>query len=64
MALIRISGSCQGTNCPTIYRDDDGSYVIQGDTVAASTDLPLPAGEGAVRIPAALVDELVRAASR
>jgi hypothetical protein len=61
MALIRLAGSCQGTNCPTVYRDDDGSYVVQGYTAEQSTELTLPVGESAVRVPAALVDELVRA---
>ena len=64
MALIRLAGNCQGTNCPTIYRDDDGSYVVQGYTVTDTSELSLPPGEGAVRIPAALVDELRRAVSR
>lgn len=64
MALTRLAGSCQGTNCPTVYRDDDGSYVIQGYTVDSGPELELPAGESAVRVPAALVDELLRAAGR
>lgn len=37
MHLTKIAGSgCQGsTFCPTIYRTDDGSYVVQGTTVTA-----------------------------
>lgn len=62
MELTRIAGSgCQGSTCPTIYRTDDGSYVVQGSTVKAAEGLTLPAHESAVRIPASVVDELVRA---
>jgi hypothetical protein len=64
MAFTRLAGSCQGTNCPTIYRDDDGSYVVQGYSLEDAAELTLPAGESAVRVPATLVDELVRAVAR
>jgi hypothetical protein len=64
MALTRVAGSCQGTNCPTVYRDDDGSYVVQGYTVTEAAGLTLPSGESAVRIPAGLLDELRLANTR
>lgn len=65
MPLTRLAGAgCTGTSCPTIYRDDDGSFVVQGYTVEASDQLVLPTGESAVRVPAAVVDELVRAVAR
>jgi hypothetical protein len=64
MPLTRLTGSCQGTNCPTVYRDDDGSYVVQGYTFESGAELELPAGENAVRVPGALVDELLRAVAR
>jgi hypothetical protein len=65
MQLTKIAGTgCQGTTCPTIYRTDRGSFVVQGIIVATAEGLTLPAGESAVEVPATLVDELVHALGR
>ena len=62
MRLTRMAGSgCQGTSCPTIYRTDRGTIVVQGYVVTDAEDMAVPAGEGIVEIPASLLDELVRA---
>lgn len=52
---------CSGGNCPAIYEDDRGNYLVQGATVPAElVDLTLSAGEALVEIPRGLVAELVR----
>lgn len=41
--------------CPTVYVDDDGTLVVQGDLLSAATESQLEnvlPGEGAVRIKA------------
>lgn len=61
LTVVAATG-CQGSTCPTIYRDEeDGSFVVQGYVLEACDDLKLPAGEEAVRIPASLVETLTRA---
>jgi len=49
--------ACVNANCPTVFRDSDGSLVIQGYVVPAQADVPT--GEARVRIPQEL---LLRAA--
>lgn len=52
LGLPRLAGACKTGNCPTIYGMDGGDVLVQGDLA----DLfDVPAGEGTVRIPAALL---------
>jgi hypothetical protein len=61
--LTFVTKLCGGGSCPTVYRTDRGTYVVQGYTVAAETaGLDLPAGEQLVEIPAELLAEAVKAA--
>lgn len=55
-----------GRTCPTFYATDRGSYVVQGDLLSPDdmAQLRIPPGEGAVEIPAALVEVIRRAESR
>jgi hypothetical protein len=50
----QLSGPCPGDNCPKLF-DDGDSYVVQGEIVTA---LAVPDGEGAVRVPKAILDVL------
>jgi len=61
--LTLITTICGGGTCPTVYRTDRNTFVVQGYTVTAeAAGLDLPAGEQLVEIPAELF-EAVRASS-
>ena len=62
--LTFVTKLCGAGSCPTVYRTDRGTYVIQGYTLTAeATGLDLPAGEQLVEIPAELLAEAVKAAN-
>jgi len=50
---------CGGGTCPTIYKTDRGTFVVQGNLINPSeAGISVPAHEGVVEIPLALVREL------
>ncbi|GAB7182759.1 hypothetical protein ATKI12_2590 [Kitasatospora sp. Ki12] len=59
MKLTRLAGECEKGTCPAVYAvDGTEDLIIQGYVVAdpaALATIGLPAGETAVRIPAALI---------
>ena len=62
--LYRLTGpagpgtaSCGNNDCPNVYQTDRGTFVVQGDVFAEMT---VPAGEGMVEIPEAVLKEAVR----
>ncbi|MHB8274166.1 MAG: hypothetical protein ACYDC9_05290 [Dermatophilaceae bacterium] len=55
--LVRSDG-CDGRNCPTIYRKDEGSFVIQGYGADHLFSSELPEGEHAVEVSVELVRKL------
>ena len=60
--LTLIKEICGGGSCPTVYRTDRDTYVVQGYIVTAeAAGLDLPAGEQLVEIPAELLSEAVKA---
>lgn len=62
MKLETVIGSgCHGGSCPTVYKTDRGSFVVQGNLVnsAEVADIQVPASEGLVEIPESLVAALV-----
>ena len=62
--LTFVTKLCGAGSCPTVYRTERDTFVIQGYTVTAeAAGLELPAGEQLVEIPAGLLAEAVRAAS-
>ncbi|MGK5684747.1 hypothetical protein [Actinoplanes sp. URMC 104] len=62
--LTFVTKLCGGGGCPTVYRTDRNTYVVQGYTVTAeATGLDIPAGEQLVEIPADLLAEAVKAGS-
>ena len=61
-SLTLVTKLCGGGSCPTVYRTDRDTYVIQGYVVAAETaGVDLPAGEQLVEIPAELLAEAIKA---
>ncbi|GAA3551078.1 hypothetical protein GCM10022419_034210 [Nonomuraea rosea] len=64
--LERIAGTCQdGDICPTIYRTDRGTIVVQGNELSAGSLrlITLPGGETVAEIPESLLLEAARALS-
>jgi hypothetical protein len=57
---ISTRGWCSDSDCPTVYRTDRGSFVIQGNTLSAGDieSVKLGAGEGAVEIPEQLLADV------
>ena len=61
-ALTLVTTLCGGGSCPTVYRTDRNTLVVQGYTVTAeSAGVDLPAGEQLVEIPAELLAAAIRA---
>lgn len=62
MRLTRIRGACgDDETCPTLYRTDRGTAVVQGYRVLdpeALAALGLPANETAVEVPLSLLLDL------
>lgn len=60
--LISVSGAdkCWGGDCPTIYRTERDTLVVQGYRLTEPHNIDLPEGEDMVEIPSALIEELVR----
>lgn len=64
MRLERVRGTCNdGKVCPTLYRTDRGTVLVQGWKITDAEALgqlgALPEGESVVEIPAALVAEVL-----
>ncbi|MEV0897101.1 hypothetical protein [Actinoplanes sp. NPDC049802] len=60
--LTLLTTLCGGGSCPTVYRTDRGTLIVQGYTVpAGSVNLDLPAGEQLVEIPAELLSAALQA---
>jgi hypothetical protein len=57
MHLEPFKFTCFDGTCPTIYKTDRGTFVVQGYTVADAAVTP-PEGEALVEIPAELLREL------
>ena len=61
--LTLVTTLCGGGTCPTVYRTDRNTLVIQGYTVTADrAGLDLPAGEQLVEIPVELLAAAAQAA--
>jgi hypothetical protein len=56
MALEAIASSCTTGTCPTVYRSDRGTVVVQGYAISAETaGVDVPDGELLVEIPVELL---------
>lgn len=61
LSLQVIAGRCSSGACPTIYRTDSGTLVVQGRIVPGErTGFDVPDGETLVEIPAELLAEALR----
>lgn len=59
VALRLIATLCGTGSCPTIYRTDRGTLVVQGPVISAeAAGIELPAGETLIEIPEALLDAI------
>ena len=59
--LKLVATLCGSNTCPTVYRSDRGTLVIQGYSVSAThAGVDLPEGEMLVEIPADLLAEAAR----
>ena len=65
--LVEVSGDgeCKNGNCPTVYRTDRGTLVVQGYAVDSNEaeGLTIPAGESLVEIPLDVLQDAARALS-
>jgi hypothetical protein len=60
--LTLVTSLCGVGSCPTIYRTDRDTLVVQGYTVTAdSVNIDLPAGEQLVEIPMELIAAAMKA---
>jgi hypothetical protein len=64
LSLQMIAGRCSSGACPTIYRTESGTVVVQGRIVRRErTGVEVPDGETLVEIPAELLAEALRSLS-
>lgn len=62
--LTIVTSLCGSGTCPTVYRTDRDTYVVQGYTVTAEdAGLDLPPGEQLVEIPAEIFAQAMKATS-
>ena len=58
MEVIAHGPTCSGKSCPTIYRKDADTIVVQGYEADDLFSTPLPGGERAVSIPVSLLRDM------
>jgi hypothetical protein len=64
LTFIRKTAQSQVNNCPSLYRTDRGTFVVQGWRVSdpeALAQLDIPSHETAVEVPADVLAEIVKA---
>ncbi|MGV9303642.1 MULTISPECIES: hypothetical protein [unclassified Nonomuraea] len=62
MRLTKVGGTegCDDGTCPTVFRSDRGTYVIQGARVLDDHGLAIPDHETIVEIPEELLRKVAR----
>jgi hypothetical protein len=64
VTLEMVAGRCGGGECPTVYKTDRGTLVVQGYTFPpAQAGMAIPLGEQMVEIPAELIADYLSAMS-
>lgn len=58
LEVLAASAGCSGKSCPTIYRKDEDTLIVQGYSSDNLFSTDLPDGESAVAIPIALLRDL------
>jgi len=62
--LELLTSYCESSSCPTIYRTDRGTLVVQGYVLSAQrAGVEVPEGESLVEIPAELLAAAAQAVS-
>ncbi|ARF77308.1 hypothetical protein RM717_25895 [Streptomyces griseus] len=56
MKVTMLATTCEKKNCPTVYKTDRGTILVQGET-PADHGLTIPAHETLVEIPMELIRE-------
>ncbi|WP_330452799.1 MULTISPECIES: hypothetical protein [unclassified Streptomyces] len=56
MKVTMLATTCDKKDCPTIYKTDRGTILVQGET-PADHGLAIPADENLVEIPMSLIRE-------
>ncbi|QHC25957.1 hypothetical protein GR130_35805 [Streptomyces sp. GS7] len=59
MEVTMLATSCDKKDCPTIYKTDRGTLLVQGET-PADHGLRIPAHETLVEIPLELIQKAIR----
>lgn len=62
LGLELVTTLCGSGTCPTVYKTNRGTLVVQGYVVQPQAGVDLPAGELMVEIPAELLTAAVQAA--
>ncbi|MFC6017088.1 hypothetical protein ACFP2T_12845 [Plantactinospora solaniradicis] len=63
LTFVRKTAQSQVNNCPSLYRTDRGTFVVQGWRVSdpeALAQLDIPAHETAVEVPADVLAEIAK----
>ena len=64
LTLQLIASACGSASCPTVYRSDRGTLVVQGYPITAEqAGVDLPPGEMLVEIPIDLLTSAARSVS-
>lgn len=64
LTFVRKTAQSQINNCPSLYRTDRGTFVVQGWRVSdpeALSQLDIPPHETAVEVPADVLAEVAKA---
>lgn len=63
LVKVGVDSDCKNGNCPSVYRTDRGTIVVQGYTVDSelAEGLTIPPGESLVEIPLDVLKDAVRA---
>jgi hypothetical protein len=64
LTFIRKTALSQLSNCPSLYRTDRGTFLVQGWKVSdpeALSQLDIPAHETVVEVPADVLVEIAKA---
>ncbi|CAD5957903.1 hypothetical protein ACWGH7_14980 [Streptomyces cyaneofuscatus] len=56
MKMTVLATTCEKKNCPTVYKTDRGTIIVQGET-PTDHGLTIPAHETLVEIPMELIRE-------
>ncbi|MBW1601899.1 hypothetical protein JJV70_07200 [Streptomyces sp. JJ66] len=59
MKVTKLVSTCDFKDCPTIYRTDRGTLLVQGET-PDHHGLQIPAHENLVEIPTELLQKAIR----